>query len=109
VDPALPAPTLGKVTYTSGTNEAVIPMTVPQENTGDPIIFHVLRPDQTAMDISINPSTAVSTSITIRLGEKGKDPSPGDYVFTAAFKNRNGIGTGPPSAAVKLTLTQKTN
>jgi len=108
VDPSLPSPKLGngKINYdkTTTTYEAIILMTVPPDNTGDSLIIHVVRPDQTSMDIPVNPSTTVSTSITIRLGQKDVDAIPGDYVFTAAFKNRNGVGTGPASAPIKLTL-----
>lgn len=105
VDPTLPSPTLGPVDYNKKTFKAVIPMTVPLENKGDSIIFYLQRPDQTIIEIPINPSNAVSTSISISLDEKGKHPIPGDYyVFWAAFKNRNGSGVGPPSEKVKLTI-----
>ncbi len=106
VDPALPSPTLGQVKYKKETYEAVIPMTVPLENKGDSIIFYLQRPDMTVIKIDIDPSNAVSTSITIHLDEKGKHPIPGEYVFWAAFQNRNGSGTGPPSLSVKYTLTK---
>ena len=106
VDPTLPSPTLGRVEYNAKTFKAVIPMTVPLENKGDSTIFFLQRPGQTAIvSFPIKASNAVSTSITISLAESGKPPIPGDYVFWAAFQNRNGSGIGPPSGNVKLTLT----
>lgn len=104
VDSALPSPVLGKVDYKDKTFKAIIPMTVLPENKGDSTIFYLSRPDKTVLEIPINPANAESTSITISLDANGKPPDPGDYVFTAAFKNRNGIGTGPVSAPVTLTL-----
>ena len=104
VDFALPSPVLGKVDYKDKTFKAMIPMTVLPENKGDSTIFYMSRPDKTILEIPINPANAESTSITISLDANGKPPAPGDYVFTAAFKNRNGIGTGPVSAPVTLTL-----
>ena len=106
VDPTLPSPTLGQVTYNAKTFKAVIPMTVPLENKGDSIIFSLQRPGQTAIEsFPVTASNAVSTSISITLSENGKPPIIGDYVFWAAFQNRNGLGVGPPSGSVKLTLT----
>ncbi|MDR3544126.1 MAG: PBP1A family penicillin-binding protein [Desulfosporosinus sp.] len=105
VDPTLPSPTLGQVAYNPKSFKVVIPMTVPLENKGDPTIFYLQRTGQTAIEsFAIEASNSTSTSITISLAEKGKPPIPGDYVFWAAFKNRNGSGVGPPSGKVKLTL-----
>lgn len=106
VDPTLPSPTLGQVAYNAKTFKAVIPMTVPLANKGDSTIFYLQRSGQTAIEsFPIKASNSVSTSISISLSENGKPPIPGDYVFWAAFQNRNGSGTGPPSGSVKLTLT----
>ena len=106
VDPTLPSPTLGQITYNAKTFKAVIPMTVPPENKRDSTIFYLRRTGQTTIEnFPISASNSVSTSITISLDENGKPPIPGDYIFWAAFKNRNGSGTGPPSGSVKLTLT----
>ncbi|MFZ3130684.1 MAG: PBP1A family penicillin-binding protein [Desulfosporosinus sp.] len=107
VDPALPSPTLGQVAYNAKTFQAVIPMTVPSENKKDSTIFYLQRPDQTALlSFPIKASNSVSTSISISLAVKGKPPVPGDYVFRAAFQNRNGSGIGPPSESVKLTIIE---
>ena len=106
VDPSLPSPTLGKIAYNVKTYKAVIPMTLPPENTGDSTIFFLRRSGQTTTEsFPIAASHTTSTSITISLDENGKPPIPGDYVFWAAFKNRNGTGIGPLSGSVKLTLT----
>ena len=106
VDPTLPSPTLGKIVYNAKNFKAVIPMTVPAENKGDSTIFFLQRTGQTTIEsFPINASNSVSTNITISLDENGKPPIPGDYIFWAAFKNRNGSGIGPPSGSVKLTLT----
>ena len=106
VDPTLPSPTLGQIVYNAKTFKAVIPMTVPLENKRDSTIFYLQRTGQTTIQsFPIEASNSVSTSISISLAEKGKPPIPGDYVFWAAFKNRNGSGVGPPSGKVKLTLT----
>ena len=81
-------------------------MTVPIENKGDSTVFYLQRTGQIAIEsFSIEASHSTSTSITISLAEKGKPPIPGDYVFWAAFKNRNGSGVGPASGSVKLTIT----
>ncbi|HZK55845.1 MAG TPA: PBP1A family penicillin-binding protein [Desulfosporosinus sp.] len=105
VDPALPSPTLGsKIKYNKETFKAVVPMTVPPENKGDSTIFYLKRPDKTVLEIPINAANAESTSITITLDANDQPPDSGDYVFTAAFKNRNGVGTGPVSDPVTLTI-----
>ncbi|EGW37337.1 PBP1A family penicillin-binding protein [Desulfosporosinus sp. OT] len=106
IDPTLPSPTLGRINYTAKTYTAVIPMTVPEENMGDSTIFYLQRTGQTTIEsFPIAASNSASTSISISLGENGKPPIPGDYIFWAAFKNRNGSGIGPLSGSVKLTLT----
>lgn len=106
-DPTLPSPTLGKINFNEKNYKTVIPVTVSPENKGDPIIFYVQRPDQNALEIPIKASNSTSTSITISLaGENGKPPIPGNYIFQAAFKNRNGSGVGPLSRSVKLKLTE---
>ncbi|HWQ42738.1 MAG TPA: PBP1A family penicillin-binding protein [Desulfosporosinus sp.] len=105
VDATLPSPTLGQIAYNKKTFKATIPMTVPPENKGDSTIFYLQRPGQTAIEIPINASGSVSTSISISLDDNGKPPIPGDYVIWAAFQNRSGSGVGPPSGSVKLTLT----
>jgi len=105
VDPTLPAPTLGEIIYNQKGFKAVIPMTVLPENTGDTVIFYLQRPGQAAKEIAtINGSKSVSTSISISLDENGKPPISGDYVFYAAFQNRNGSGIGPASGSVKLII-----
>ncbi|TGE31059.1 PBP1A family penicillin-binding protein [Desulfosporosinus sp. Sb-LF] len=105
-DPTLPSPTLLKVTYNPQTFKALISMTVPSGNEKDPTIFYLQRSGQTAIEnFAINASNARSTTITISLAENGKPPIPGEYLFWAAFKNRNGSGVGPPSGSVKLTIT----
>jgi len=105
-DPTLPSPTLGQITYNPKTFKAVIPMTVPLENKRDSTIFYLQRTGQTAVEsFPIKASNSESTSISISLAENGKPPIPGDYVFWAAFKNRNGSGVGPPSGKIKLTIT----
>jgi penicillin-binding protein 1A len=81
-------------------------MTVSLGNKGDSTIFYLQRPGQAAIEnFPIEASNAASTSISISLAENGKPPILGDYVFWAAFQNRNGSGVGPPSGSVKLTLT----
>ena len=106
-DPTLPSPTLGKINFNEKNYKTVIPVTVSPENKGDPIIFYVQRPDQNALEIPIKASNSTSTSITISLaGENGKPPIPGNYIFQAAFENRNGSGVGPLSRSVKLKLTE---
>jgi penicillin-binding protein, 1A family len=106
VDPTLPSPTLGQVRYDAKTYKAIIPMEVPAGNEHDSVMFYLQRSGQTTVEsFSIQGSNARSTSITISLDENGKPPIPGDYVFWAAFQNRNGSGVGPPSGSVKLTLT----
>jgi len=105
VDPTLPSPTLGQISYNAKTFKADIPMTVLPENKGDSTVFYLQRPGQTAIGIPIKASNSVSTSISISLASNGKAPTPGDYVIWAAFQNRSGSGVGPPSGSVKLTLT----
>ncbi|MHB8077035.1 transglycosylase domain-containing protein [Desulfosporosinus fructosivorans] len=105
VDPSLPSPTLGEVSYNKQTFKAVIPMSVPLENKGDSVVFYMRRPDKTVLEMPIKASNSASTSISISLAENGQPPNPGIYVFTAAFQNRNGSGVGPPSGSVKLTIT----
>ena len=106
VDPTLPSPTLGPVDYDAKTSISKIPMTVPLDNKGDSTIFYLQRPGQAAIEsFPIKASNSAATSISISLAENGKPPIPGDYVFWAAFQNRNGSGVGPPSGSVKLTLT----
>lgn len=106
VDPSLPTPTLGKVVYDPKTYTAVIPMTVLADNERDSTIFYLQRSGQTTVEsFAIPASHSKTTSVSISLSENGKPPIPGDYLFWAAFQNRNGSGIGPPSKSVKLTLT----
>ncbi|WP_407305798.1 transglycosylase domain-containing protein [Desulfosporosinus sp. SB140] len=106
VDPTLPSPTLGQIVYDPKTYTAVIPMTVPADNVGDSTIFYLQRSGQATVEsFAIKASNSMKTSISISLAENGKPPIPGDYVFWAAFQNRNGSGVGPPSGSVKLTIT----
>ncbi|HZK86030.1 MAG TPA: PBP1A family penicillin-binding protein [Desulfosporosinus sp.] len=108
VDPSLPSPTLGPIDYKAKTFKAVIPITVPKENKGDSIIIYLQRPGK-AQELSfpVEASNAESTRISISLDDNGKPPIPGEYVFWAAFENRDGSGVGPPSGRVKLSLTDK--
>lgn len=105
VDPTLPSPTLGSIDYKEKAYKAIIPITVPLENKGDSIIVHLQRPGEVdELRFPIEASNAESTRITISLDDNGKPPIPGEYVFWAAFKNRDGSGVGPPSRRVKLSL-----
>lgn len=106
VDSTLSSPTLGQVSYDAKTYKAIIPMTIPAGNEHNSVMIYLQRSGQTTVEnFPISASNSQSTSITISLGENGKPPIPGDYVFWAAFQNSNGSGVGPSSGSVKLTLT----
>jgi len=106
VDPTLPSPTLGRVEYNAKTFKVIIPLSVPLENKGDSIILYLQPPGDTpAESFAIEASNTVSTAITISLAANGTPPLPGDYVFWAVFKSRDGLAVGPSSNSVKLRLT----
>jgi penicillin-binding protein 1A len=109
VDPTLPSPKLGEnIVYDKTKYTVVIPMTVLQDNVGDPTIFYIQRSGQAAISLPAPATHSVSSSVNIPLPLDPKTSKPyiGDYVFWAVFQSRSGQGiVGPPSNSVPKTIS----
>ena len=103
----IPVPSLGPVAYDTSSYIATIPLTCPSSsNDKYSVIFYVTRPDQTTVSYSYKDVTVKSTSISIPLNNKGKQPPMGDYVFKAALQDPLSSTLGSISNKVKLTLAK---
>lgn len=99
-NPKLPAPSLGPVTYDATTFTATLPVVIPADADKLSLLIYIQRPGQPTVEkMTAKNFQTSSPMIAIPLGEAGKQPTPGDYVFWAAFQDKNGK-TGPPSSSV---------
>lgn len=105
-DPKLPVPTLGPVAYDATHGSVSIPVAYPEASKKLSLVVYVKLPGQTSIQTFIpEAQPGKSDKIVIPLSLDGKAPTPGEYVFWAAFKDPKTSVSGQPSPAAKLTIT----
>lgn len=104
-DPKLPVPTLGPVAYDASHGTASIPVAYPEASKKLTLVVYVKLPGQPSIQtFTPEAQPGKSDKIIIPLSMDGKSPTPGEYVFWAAFKDPKTSLSGPSSPAAKLTI-----
>lgn len=104
-DPKLPVPTLGPVAYDATQGSVTIPVAYPAASNKLTLIVYVKLPEQASLQtFTPEAQPGKSDRILIPLSLDGKAPTPGEYIFWAAFKDSATSALGQSSPAAKLTI-----
>lgn len=103
-DAKLPVPTLGPVAYDTAKDLVTLPVSYPTGSENLTLIVYVKFPDQEGIQtFTPEAQPGKSNKIQITLDLDGKNPTPGQYLFWAAFKDSTGK-VSQYSPAAKLTI-----
>ncbi|HVJ48322.1 PBP1A family penicillin-binding protein [Desulfitobacterium sp.] len=108
VDPRMPIPTLGPVAYDTAKGIASMPVSYPAGSEALTLVLYAKFPSQENFQpYTPQAQPGKSDLITVPLRIDGKSPSPGEYVFKAAFKDPKTSKYSETSPVAKLTIPTK--
>jgi penicillin-binding protein 1A len=102
LDPACPV--LRQTSYDPKTSTADFLVDIPPEYEHCTTIIYLQRPGSSSIESFLIQNSTTKVTFSISLAQSGSSPIPGNYLFWAAFENKDKSGVGPPSKNINVSI-----